>query len=68
MFLLISVWFEIGWHGRNYLDWFHCFCRSGDDEGKAEQWVEAISWEPRAFIYHNFLVSFFYRDFGLDLI
>ncbi|XP_039039254.1 probable prolyl 4-hydroxylase 10 [Hibiscus syriacus] len=25
------------------------------DEGVGEQWVEAISWEPRAFIYHNFL-------------
>ncbi|KAJ6916548.1 prolyl 4-hydroxylase 10 [Populus alba x Populus x berolinensis] len=30
---------------------------SGDDEGKAEQWVEVISWEPRAFIYHNFLTK-----------
>ncbi|KAG4121008.1 hypothetical protein ERO13_D11G178700v2 [Gossypium hirsutum] len=25
------------------------------DEGVGEQWVEVISWEPRAFIYHNFL-------------
>lgn len=25
------------------------------DDGKREQWVEVISWEPRAFIYHNFL-------------
>ncbi|KAI0500017.1 hypothetical protein KFK09_018225 [Dendrobium nobile] len=23
--------------------------------GRGEQWVEVISWEPRAFIYHNFL-------------
>ncbi|XP_011014780.1 PREDICTED: probable prolyl 4-hydroxylase 10 [Populus euphratica] len=30
---------------------------SGDDEGKAEQWVEVVSWEPRAFIYHNFLTK-----------
>ncbi|XP_022751504.1 probable prolyl 4-hydroxylase 10 [Durio zibethinus] len=26
-----------------------------DDEGRGEHWVEVISWEPRAFIYHNFL-------------
>ncbi|OIW11060.1 hypothetical protein TanjilG_22867 [Lupinus angustifolius] len=24
-------------------------------EGKGEKWVELISWEPRAFVYHNFL-------------
>uniref|UniRef100_A0A2P2L9H0 procollagen-proline 4-dioxygenase n=3 Tax=Rhizophora mucronata TaxID=61149 RepID=A0A2P2L9H0_RHIMU len=29
--------------------------RSGGDGGRGEQWVEVISWEPRAFIYHNFL-------------
>lgn len=29
--------------------------RSEGDEGRAEQWVEVISWEPRAFVYHNFL-------------
>lgn len=29
--------------------------RSKGDEGRAEQWVEVISWEPRAFVYHNFL-------------
>ncbi|KAH9710773.1 putative prolyl 4-hydroxylase 10 [Citrus sinensis] len=28
---------------------------SEGDEGRAEQWVEVISWEPRAFVYHNFL-------------
>ncbi|MBA0653395.1 hypothetical protein Goklo_020576, partial [Gossypium klotzschianum] len=28
------------------------------DEGVGEQWVEVISWEPRAFIYHNFLKDF----------
>ncbi|KAI3824259.1 hypothetical protein L1987_05710 [Smallanthus sonchifolius] len=27
--------------------------KSGDD--RADQWVEAISWEPRAVVYHNFL-------------
>ncbi|KAK6118926.1 hypothetical protein DH2020_047334 [Rehmannia glutinosa] len=25
------------------------------DWGKREQWTEILSWEPRAFIYHNFL-------------
>lgn len=29
--------------------------RSEGDERRAEQWVEVISWEPRAFVYHNFL-------------
>ncbi|KAH1072750.1 hypothetical protein J1N35_025078 [Gossypium stocksii] len=29
--------------------------RSYVDEDRGQQWVEAISWEPRAFIYHNFL-------------
>ncbi|KAE8010681.1 hypothetical protein FH972_007028 [Carpinus fangiana] len=29
--------------------------RNDADEGRAEQWVEVISWEPRAFVYHNFL-------------
>ncbi|CAN0918883.1 Probable prolyl 4-hydroxylase 10 [Linum grandiflorum] len=28
---------------------------SADDQGQAEPWVEVISWEPRAFVYHNFL-------------
>ncbi|KAI3912565.1 hypothetical protein MKW92_019845 [Papaver armeniacum] len=31
--------------------------RSKNDRG--EQWMEVISWEPRAFIYHNFLVKIF---------
>lgn len=31
--------------------------RSDADEGRAEQWVELISWEPRAFVYHNFLTK-----------
>lgn len=39
-------------------------CRSEGDEGRAEQWVEVISWEPRAFVYHNFLVSSFFFFFG----
>lgn len=34
-------------------------CRGeGDGLGKrGEQWTEILSWEPRAFVYHNFLVS-----------
>ncbi|XP_030524066.1 probable prolyl 4-hydroxylase 10 [Rhodamnia argentea] len=27
----------------------------GRDGDRGEQWVELISWEPRAFVYHNFL-------------
>lgn len=42
---------------------FDCF--SGDGLGqRGEQWTEVLSWEPRAFIYHGFLVSFF--DFRVD--
>ncbi|XP_060188278.1 probable prolyl 4-hydroxylase 10 [Lycium barbarum] len=26
-----------------------------DDDGKKDQWVEVISLEPRAYVYHNFL-------------
>ncbi|CAN1315189.1 Probable prolyl 4-hydroxylase 3 [Linum perenne] len=33
--------------------------RDGHGLGKREeQWTEIVSWEPRAFLYHNFLVSF----------
>lgn len=39
--------------------WYFCCCYSSDGLGKrGDQWVEFISWEPRAFVYHNFLVSF----------
>nr|AFK45565.1 unknown [Lotus japonicus] len=31
--------------------------RTDDDDGRGEQWVEVISWEPRAFVYHNFLTK-----------
>lgn len=35
---------------------FDCF--RGDGLGqRGEQWTEVLSWEPRAFIYHGFLVS-----------
>ncbi|WCJ32725.1 2-oxoglutarate (2OG) and Fe(II)-dependent oxygenase superfamily protein [Euphorbia peplus] len=27
----------------------------GEDDGRGERWAEVISWEPRAFVYHNFL-------------
>ncbi|GFY87934.1 2-oxoglutarate (2OG) and Fe(II)-dependent oxygenase superfamily protein [Actinidia rufa] len=29
--------------------------RSDGDDGRGDRWVEVISWEPRAFVYHNFL-------------
>ncbi|KAI8541094.1 hypothetical protein RHMOL_Rhmol08G0036200 [Rhododendron molle] len=29
--------------------------RSEEDDGEGDRWVEVISWEPRAFVYHNFL-------------
>ncbi|KAL6345251.1 hypothetical protein AAG906_015734 [Vitis piasezkii] len=29
--------------------------RSDGNDGKGEPWSEVISWEPRAFVYHNFL-------------
>ncbi|KAL9269159.1 putative prolyl 4-hydroxylase 10 [Drosera capensis] len=29
----------------------------GENDGGIEQWVEVISWEPRAFVYHNFLTK-----------
>ncbi|KAL9327173.1 hypothetical protein ACSQ67_007818 [Phaseolus vulgaris] len=28
-----------------------------EDDSQGESWVEIISWEPRAFIYHNFLTK-----------
>ncbi|BAT99938.1 hypothetical protein LR48_Vigan499s005300 [Vigna angularis] len=27
------------------------------DDDRGEQWVEVVSWEPRAFVYHNFLTK-----------
>jgi len=35
---------------------FVCFSSDVDDD-RGEQWVEVVSWEPRAFVYHNFLVG-----------
>lgn len=46
--------------------WYFCCCYSSDGLGKrGDQWVEFISWEPRAFVYHNFLVSFLNCGFHL---
>ncbi|CAF1717201.1 unnamed protein product, partial [Brassica napus] len=36
---------------------FFLFRRSGKDASENERWVEIISWEPRASIYHNFLTK-----------
>lgn len=40
-------------------------CRGLEMRGgeKGEPWTEVLSWEPRAFLYHNFLVSFFFALF-----
>lgn len=46
----------------------------GDEDGNGERWVEVISWEPRAVVYHNFLVSlcfslwWFWFELGLRLV
>ncbi|KAM0032006.1 putative procollagen-proline 4-dioxygenase [Helianthus debilis subsp. tardiflorus] len=31
-----------------------------EDKDRSNQWVEVISWEPRAVVYHNFLVRVLY--------
>lgn len=41
----------------HFLYFFLCFSSDVDDD-RGEQWVEVVSWEPRAFVYHNFLVGF----------
>lgn len=33
------------------------FCRKNELEHGEDQWTEVISWEPRAFMYHNFMVG-----------
>ena len=60
----------ISWWSGHVSDWFEVFgCRSDGNDGKGEPWSEVISWEPRAFVYHNFLVSLGVSFFGLmDLI
>lgn len=40
---------------------FRVGSRKSGGEGlgeRGDQWTEVVSWEPRAFIFHNFLVSF----------
>jgi len=69
----IGVWLlkgnlfqELGWFPCWFNLSFDCFllvgfwwCSDGDGMGKREeQWTEILSWEPRAFLYHNFLVGF----------
>ncbi|RID50928.1 hypothetical protein BRARA_H01625 [Brassica rapa] len=29
----------------------------GNEDGNGDRWVEVISWEPRAFLYHNFMTN-----------
>lgn len=47
------------------MHWYRIFsvdCRKKEGNGlgeRREQWTEILSWEPRAFLYHNFLVSFY---------
>lgn len=48
--------------------WILYFFRVEVSKEKGEQWVEFLSWEPRAVVYHNFLVCvlihlLFYFDF-----
>ncbi|KAL2348648.1 hypothetical protein Fmac_002648 [Flemingia macrophylla] len=31
--------------------------KTDDADERGEQWVEVVSWEPRAFVYHNFLTK-----------
>lgn len=50
---LISIYFFVA--SRSGLLSF--FRRGVEDDSKNERWVEIISWEPRASVYHNFLVS-----------
>ncbi|KAF5791301.1 putative procollagen-proline 4-dioxygenase [Helianthus annuus] len=41
-----------------------------EDKDRSDQWVEVISWEPRAVVYHNFLVRvlYIYNFFYLYLL
>lgn len=44
---------ELFWGFSNWI--FSCRVEVSKERG--DQWVEFLSWEPRAFVYHNFLVS-----------
>ena len=46
-------------------DAIECVDRDGELLHR-KAWVEMISWEPRAFVYHNFLVL--YSDCMLDIL
>lgn len=54
--ILIDSLFYLNWVSFK-IELYYNFRRSGEDDSKNERWVEIISWEPRASIYHNFLVS-----------
>ncbi|KAI9128305.1 hypothetical protein K1719_001298 [Acacia pycnantha] len=41
--------------------------RSEGEEGRGERWVEIISWELTAFVYHNFLVYGMHSDASLTI-
>lgn len=50
-FFLMFIWW-LWW-------WFVCCSVDSDvSESRDNQWTEILSWEPRAFLYHNFLVIF----------
>lgn len=42
--------------------WFWCRVDGDVSETWEDQWTEVLSWEPRAFLYHNFLVSYFFYN------
>ncbi|GFH29666.1 uncharacterized protein HaLaN_28362, partial [Haematococcus lacustris] len=51
----------IGWAGETYqpqdrVDRHgNSSSTSSHNSGAKQQWVQVLSWEPRAFVYHNFL-------------
>ena len=74
-------WFSVLWVSDSLCVWFvseiwffffffSFFGRSKGLGERKEQWTEILSWEPRAFIYHNFLVCkilFTFFDMGLEI-
>jgi hypothetical protein len=53
---LVPRWIWLDPVGAHRSDGFGCDAsREGLGE-RGAQWTEVISWEPRAFVYHNFLV------------
>ena len=44
------------------------FFRSDGLGERTEQWTEVLSWEPRAFIYHNLLVCIFFLNLFIFFI